>query len=79
MKSRDKNVDSMAGTVPRPHRRDPRRYPGLFFLHVLLIVLLLAIGCATLAVRSLGDEGAAGRGRAVVLPGAQVVVELLSA
>ena len=61
----------MAGTPARPHRRDPRRYPGLFFLHVLLIVLLLAIGCATVAVRSLGDDGAAGRGHAVV-------VELLS-
>jgi hypothetical protein len=58
----------MAGAPPRPHRRDPRRYPGLFFLHVLLIVLLLAVGCATVAVRSLGDDGAAGGRRSVVLP-----------
>ena len=75
MKSKDRHVDSMAGAPARPHRRDPRRYPGLFFLHVLLIVLLLAIGCATVAVRSLGDDGASGRQRAV----AQGVVELLSA
>ncbi len=68
MKSRGRHSDSMAGSPARPHRRDPRRYPGLFLLHVLLIVLLLAIACATVAVRSLGDDGAAGRGRAVVLP-----------
>jgi hypothetical protein len=67
MKSRDRHVDSMAGTNARPHRRDPRRSPGLFFLHVLLIVLLVAIACATVAVRSLGDDGAAGRGDAVVV------------
>ena len=79
MKARDRHVDSMAETNARPHRRDPRLSPGLFFLHVLLIMLLLAIGCATVAVRSLGDDGAAGRGRAVALPAAQGVVELLSA
>ena len=69
MKSSDINVDSMAGTVARPHRRDPRRSPGLFFLHVVLIVLLLAAACATVAVRSLGDERAGPAGpRAVALP-----------
>lgn len=70
MKSSDKNVDSMAGPAPRPHRRDPRRSPGLFFLHVLLIVLLLAVGCATVAVRTLGEEAAGPADpRAVLLTG----------
>ena len=79
MKSKDRHVDSMAGAAARPHRHDPRRYPGLFFLHVLLIVVLLAVGCAIVAVRSLGDDGATGRQPAVALPGAERVVELLSA
>ncbi|HJV08037.1 MAG TPA: hypothetical protein VJ653_00070, partial [Acidimicrobiales bacterium] len=56
MKSKDKNVDSMTGTVTRPRRRDPRRSPGLFFLHVLLIVLLLAVATAAVAVRSVSGE-----------------------
>ncbi|HEV2758089.1 MAG TPA: serine hydrolase [Acidimicrobiales bacterium] len=69
MKSSDRNVDSMAGTGARPHRRDPRRSPGLFFLHVLLIVVLLAVACATVAVRTLGEGRAGPAGRAaVVLP-----------
>lgn len=59
----------MAGAVARRHRRDPRRSPGLFFLHVLVIVTLLAVACAAVAVRTLDDEGSAGRPRTVVLPG----------
>lgn len=59
----------MAGAAARPHRRDPRRSPGLFLLHVLLIVLLLAAACATVAVRSLGDDGGTARRRAVRLEG----------
>jgi len=55
MKSRDRRNAPMADAPARPHRRDPRRSPGLFFLHVLLIVVLLAVACATVAVRSLGD------------------------
>ena len=35
---------------------DPRRFPGLFFVHVLLIVLLLAIACVALALRSISSE-----------------------
>lgn len=57
MKSSDRNVDSMAGTVARKHRRDPRHSPGLFFVHVLLIVALLAVASATVAVRSGRAEG----------------------
>ena len=56
MKSKDRNVDSMTGTVTRARRRDPRRSPGLFFLHVLLIVLLLAVATAVVAVRSVSGE-----------------------
>ena len=41
---------------------DPRRFPGLFFLHVLLIVLLLAVGCAAVALRA-GTGHAAHRPR----------------
>jgi len=44
---------------------DPRRFPGLLLVHVLLIVACLAVGCAAVVVRS------AGNGRAlssVVLP-----------
>ena len=67
MKSSDRNVDSMAGTGARPHRRDPRRSPGLFFLHVLLILLLLAVGCATVAVRTLGEDRSGRTGRAAVM------------
>lgn len=44
---------------------DPRRFPGLFFLHVLLIVLLFAIGCATIALRA--GTGRAGRSGALVV------------
>ena len=36
---------------------DPRRFPGLFFLHVVLIVLLLAVACAAVALRA-GTSGA---------------------
>ncbi|HET7722696.1 MAG TPA: hypothetical protein VFK43_22205 [Acidimicrobiales bacterium] len=68
MKSSDKNVDSMAGTVVRKRRRDPRRSPGLFFLHVLLIVLLLAVATATVAVRSVSGRAKGGTGT-VALPG----------
>ncbi len=67
MKSSDKNVDSMAGTVVRKRRRDPRRSPGLFFLHVLLIVLLLAVATAAVAVRSVSGR-AKGRSGTVTLP-----------
>src|SRR5688572_13592197 len=56
MKSSDKNVDSMAGTVVRKRRRDPRRSPGLFFLHVLLIVVLLAVATAAAAVRTVSGR-----------------------
>src|SRR5215212_2636284 len=56
MKSSDKNDDSMAGTVVRKRRRDPRRSPGLFLLHVLLIVLLLAVATAVVAVRSVSGR-----------------------
>ena len=68
MKSSDKNDDSMAGTVPRKRRRDPRRSPGLFFLHILLIVLLLAVATAAVAVRSVSGR-AKGRPPTVTLSG----------
>jgi hypothetical protein len=35
---------------------------------MVLIVVLLAVGCAAVAVRTMGDEGGAGRSRTVVLP-----------
>ena len=69
MKSSDRNVDSMAGTVARKHRRDPRRSPGLFFMHVLTIVTLLAVACAAVAVRTLGDGARAARASTIVQPG----------
>ena len=69
MKSSDRNVDSMAGTVSRRQARDPRRSPGLFLLHVLVIVALLAVAGAVVAVRTFPDERSAGRARTVVLPG----------
>ena len=70
MKSSDRNVDSMAGTAARTHMaRDPRRSPGLLFLHVLLIVALVAVACAAVAVRTLGDPDASDRSPTVVLPG----------
>lgn len=56
MKSSDRNDDSMAGTVARRRLRDPRRSPGLFFVHVLLILLLLAVASAALAVRTAGGD-----------------------
>ena len=65
MKSRDKNVDPMARTVARHRGADPRRFPGLFLLHVLLIVLLLAVACAVLAVRAMSP------GRAEVAAGSR--------
>ncbi len=49
--------------------RDPRRSPGLFFLHLLLIIVLLAAATAV-AVRSLRDERDASR---AVLRGATAV------
>ena len=58
----------MAGTVVRKRRRDPRRFPGLFFLHVLLIVLLLAVATSAAAVRSVSGQ-AKGRPAGVTLPG----------
>ncbi|MDQ4089690.1 MAG: hypothetical protein M3163_05235 [Actinomycetota bacterium] len=67
MKSKDRNVDSMTGTVTRTRRRDPRRSPGLFFLHVLLIVLLLAVATAVVAMRSVSDD-AKGEPAEVALP-----------
>src|SRR5687768_17741330 len=67
MKSRDRNDDSMAGTVARRRRRDPRRSPGLFFVHVLLIMLLLAVASAAVAVRSVSGR-AKGRPGTVTLP-----------
>ena len=45
---------------------DPRRFPGLFFLHVLLIVLLLAIACATVALRSVSGQSGTGDGAGYV-------------
>jgi hypothetical protein len=30
---------------------DPRRFPGLFLLHVVLIVVLLAVACAAVVLR----------------------------
>src|SRR5829696_8739295 len=48
--------------------RDPRRSPGLFLLHVLLIVFLVAAGTATVAVRMLGGGDGTSRPRSVVLP-----------
>ena len=68
MKSSDKNVDSMAGTVSRKRRRDPRRSPGLFFLHVLLIILLIAVATAAVAVRSVSGRAEGGQD-VVTLPG----------
>ncbi len=45
---------------------DPRRFPGLFFLHVVLIVLLLAVACATVALRA--GTGQARRSGTLLLP-----------
>ena len=45
---------------------DPRRFPGLFFLHVLLIVLLVAVACAAIVLRA--GTGRAARSGALVLP-----------
>ena len=45
---------------------DPRRFPGLFFVHVLLIVVLIAVACAAVALRSGTDR--AGRNAVLVLP-----------
>ncbi len=70
MKSSDRNVDLMAGTAARTHIRGPRRYPGLFFLHVALIVLLLAAASAALAVRASGGAAATLGARTIALPGA---------
>jgi hypothetical protein len=56
MKSSDKNDDSMVSTVSPKRRRDPRRSPGPFFVHVALIVLLLAAASATLAVRTVDGD-----------------------
>jgi len=56
----------MSGTAARTHVRNPRRFPGLFFLHVALIILLLAVASAAVAVRASG--GAAAGLRTVVLP-----------
>jgi hypothetical protein len=71
MKSSDRNVDSMAGTVPRRDAADPRRFPGLFLVHVLLIVALLAVACAAVALRSTGAAaGQPRRAGATVLAGA---------
>lgn len=39
---------------------DPRRFPGFFFVHVLVIVLLLAIACVTLALRTISGPGGGG-------------------
>ena len=44
---------------------DPRRFPGLFLLHVVLIVLLVAMGCAAVALRA-GTGRAAGASDAIV-------------
>ncbi|HEX2048224.1 MAG TPA: hypothetical protein VHF27_10690 [Acidimicrobiales bacterium] len=45
---------------------DPRRFPGLFFLHVVLIVLLFAVACAAVALRA--GTGRAAPGATGVLP-----------
>ena len=68
MKSSDKNAEAMAGNAARPHGRahDPRRFPGLFFLHVVLIVVLLAVACAAVALRA--GTGQARTRAMVVLP-----------
>ena len=69
MKPIDRMVEPMAGIVARPPARDPRRSPGLFFLHVALIVTLLAGGCAAVAVRAFGDGGRARSRNALPLEG----------
>lgn len=66
MKSSDRNDDSMAGTVARTHRRDPRRFPGLFAAHVTLIALLAAGSSAAAVSRRPG--GAPGGPSAVTSP-----------
>lgn len=68
MRSKDKSVDPIAGPSARSGPRDPRRSPGLFFIHVLLIVLLIAVGCALVAIRTI-EGRAAGRPTAVSLAG----------
>lgn len=52
MNSSDTHVDPMAGTLVRRGRPNPRRFPGLFRLHVTLIVVLLASGTTMAAARS---------------------------
>jgi hypothetical protein len=76
MKSSDRNVDSMTGTVARSRRRDPRRSPGLFFLHVLLIVLLLAVATAVVAVRSVSGEAKGGAAEAALPRGIEGVADV---
>ena len=48
---------------------DPRRFPGLLLLHVVLIVLLLAVASAAVILRA--ADGRAERGGTLVLPGMQ--------
>ena len=48
--------------------RDPRRSPGFFLLHVVLIILLIATGCVLLATRLL-DEAKPGRAAGASLLG----------
>lgn len=45
---------------------DPRRFPGLYLLHVLLILLLVAVACAAVILRA--STGRANRGPTVRLP-----------
>lgn len=45
---------------------DPRRFPGLFLLHVVLIILLVAVACATVILRA--GTGRASGGPTVRLP-----------
>jgi hypothetical protein len=76
MKSKDRNVDSMTGTGTRTRRRDPRRSPGLFFLHVLLILLLLAVATAVVALRSVSGDAKGEPAEVVALPGIEGAAEV---
>jgi hypothetical protein len=38
---------------------DPRRFPGLLLIHIILIVVCLAVACATVALRSIDESRAA--------------------
>lgn len=53
MKSKDRKVDPMRGTVTRNRRRvNPRRFPGLLRAHALLIVVSLVAASAVVVLRT---------------------------